>query len=249
MAFKARFTVAAALLGLVAVLGGCGGDGDSPPTASKPAPEQGSAPQSATETVPDPPDGAIEDRPGGPGSGGKEHGHGTGEGGHHHTEPPGAFPPERPQPPGTKPAGASDRDGIQEAVAAYVKALNAHDGAIVCELFVPGALRSVDLPKRKGSCAVSVTASIGYAAPGGQPRWIKTTLADTRSVVIVSGGDGRYTGTVVHRFKGSREPSIEDDVIYLQRDGGRWLIAKPSSTFYRAIGTGDVPLSALTPPK
>lgn len=238
-----RLGVVVFLLGLA----GCGGGSGSGTTGATP-----SAPQSATETVPNAPDDAIQDRPGGPGSGGNHHGNAQGhheEGGKAHHEPPGAFPPERPQPPGTKPAGTSEREGIREAVTAYVKALNAHDGKIVCRLFVPGALRRVDLPIHKGTCAASVTASIGYAAPGGQPRWISTTLDESKTIVIVKGGDGRYTGTVVHRFAGSREPSIEDDVIYLQREGGRWLIAKPSSTFYRAIGTGDVPLSALTPPK
>jgi len=38
-------------------------------------------------------------------------------------------------------------------------------------------------------------------------------------------------------------------VVYLRKVGGRWLIVKPSATFYRAIGAKDVPLIALTPPK
>ncbi len=37
-------------------------------------------------------------------------------------------------------------------------------------------------------------------------------------------------------------------MIYLRRIGGRWRIAKPSATFYRAIGTRDVPIAALRPP-
>ncbi len=54
---------------------------------------------------------------------------------------------------------------------------------------------------------------------------------------------------VVHRFRGEREPSIEDDLIYLRYTAGHWLVAKPSSTFYRAIGARDVPLRAITPPQ
>jgi hypothetical protein len=53
----------------------------------------------------------------------------------------------------------------------------------------------------------------------------------------------------VHRFAAGREPSIEDDVVYLRRDDGRWLIVKPSASFYRAIGARDVPVTALTPPR
>ena len=66
--------------------------------------------------------------------------------------------------------------------------------------------------------------------------------------MTIEGGLGRFTGTVVHSFAGPREPSIEDDVIYLRRRGGRWLIAKPSATFYRAVGYPDVPIAALKEP-
>jgi hypothetical protein len=55
--------------------------------------------------------------------------------------------------------------------------------------------------------------------------------------------------TVVTRFADREEASIEDDVVYLVLDGGAgWLIAKPSSTLYRAVGIADVPPSVLTPP-
>jgi hypothetical protein len=52
----------------------------------------------------------------------------------------------------------------------------------------------------------------------------------------------------VTHFADNREPSIEDDVIYLRRGAGRWLIAKPNATLYRAIGVGNIPPSALAPP-
>ena len=53
--------------------------------------------------------------------------------------------------------------------------------------------------------------------------------------------------TVVTRFSDRSEASIEDDVIYLVRPQGRWLVAKPDSTLYRAVGIADVPVGALTP--
>ncbi len=242
---RMRRSLAAVLGGplLAAALAtGCGAGGGTASPTSTP-----SAPQSAQSDAPRPPapDDAIETRPGGP----RDPAHGDqGAEGPGHKEPPGAFPPPRPEP-GTRPAGTADKQGIEETVHAFIRALDAHDGKTVCALLAPGALRRIRLPMRKGGCAASITGSIGFAEPGGQPRWRSTRLVDSDSVVLVRGGDGRFTGTVVHRFAGSREPSIEDDVIYLRHSGGRWLIVQPSSTFYRAIGVGDVPLSALAPPK
>ena len=207
---------------------GCGGNGGGE-TSTQPeaaSPPHGSAPQSAGETVPGAPDNAIGDRPGGP------HGGGTGTG----------------STGGTRPPSPSDERLIERAVRSYIAALNAHDGGAVCALLAPGALDGVRLPERRGSCAASLAASIGHKPPDGAPRWLRTQLVGAGTVVLVRGGDGRLTGTVVHRLAGSRQPSIEDDVVYLRKIGGRWLIVKPSATFYRAIGARDVPLSALRPP-
>ena len=52
----------------------------------------------------------------------------------------------------------------------------------------------------------------------------------------------------MHRFSDRSYRSIEEDVIYLDRVGGRWLLAKPSGTLYRAVGYPEPPLRALTPP-
>ncbi len=148
----------------------------------------------------------------------------------------------------TTPAKGEDRARITRVVHRYVDSIDTRDGAAACSLLAPGALRGVELPVRHPSCVASLRASIGRPGPTGSPRWLHTTLVDADSVVRVEGGLGRFTGTVVHRFAGSREPSIEDDVIYLRRVGGRWRIAKPSATFYRAIGARDVPIGALRAP-
>lgn len=148
----------------------------------------------------------------------------------------------------TTPATDSDRARITRVVHRYVDSIDTGDGAAVCALLAPGALRGIHLPVRRPSCAASLRASIGHPGPAGSPRWLRTTLVDADSVVRIEGGLGRFTGTVVHRFAGSREPSIEDDVIYLRRVGRGWRIAKPSATFYRAVGIRDVPIAALTPP-
>ena len=54
--------------------------------------------------------------------------------------------------------------------------------------------------------------------------------------------------TVVTTFADRDERSVEDDVVYLVRAGGRWLVAKPSTTLYRAVGIADVPPSVISPP-
>ncbi len=66
--------------------------------------------------------------------------------------------------------------------------------------------------------------------------------------VAIDGSEARVTATTVTRFADNREPSVEDDVIYLRRPKGRWLIEKPGAALYRAIGVGDIPPRALAPP-
>lgn len=222
------FAIAALMTALVAV--GCGGE-DSETAArtdAERADRGATAPQSAGDKRPPAPDDAISDRPGGPGDPGPES---PSSGG------------------GTRPASASDERRIERTVRRYVATLNADDGRGLCRLLAPAALRGVKLPERRGSCAASLRASIGHPPPDGAPRWLGTRVVDADSVVLVRGGDGRFTGTVVHRFAGAREPSIEDDVVYLRRVGGDWRLAKPSASFYRAIGARDVPITALTPPR
>src|SRR5204862_1869744 len=51
---------------------------------------------------------------------------------------------------------------IGSVVRAYVAALNAHDGKRACALFVPRALATVRFPRDRGSCASSLSASVGY---------------------------------------------------------------------------------------
>jgi hypothetical protein len=142
-------------------------------------------------------------------------------------------------------------DPAQHAVTAsvreYVTALNERDGKRACALFVPGALAGFDFPRSRGDCASSLSASVGYRDPRGMPVYRRSRVARIPSVSI-DGAQARVTATVVTRFADNREPSVEDDVIYLSRTDGRWLIAKPSITLYRAIGVGDIPPQALAPP-
>jgi hypothetical protein len=66
--------------------------------------------------------------------------------------------------------------------------------------------------------------------------------------VDVSGSNARATATIVTRFRNRREPSTEDDLMYLEHDHGRWLLAKPSTAIYRAVGIADIPPEVISPP-
>jgi hypothetical protein len=136
---------------------------------------------------------------------------------------------------------------IADVVRTYVAALNARNGRRACGLFVSGALASVRFPRDRGGCAPSLSASVGYRDPRGFPVYLRSRVARV-SNVAVNGLVARVTATVVTRFAGNREPSVEDDIVYLHQVGPRWLIAKPSATLYRAIGVGNIPPSVLAPP-
>ena len=157
------------------------------------------------------------------------------------------------EPDGTGPAESATEDprvnalesAAARAVRSYIGALNAGDGEGVCALFAPGAIDEVELPVKRPSCGESVSASIGYRDPRGLPVWESTEITGLRTEI--GGETGKVVADVVTEFAG-REPSIEDDIIYLVRDGQGWLIAKPSTTLYRAVGIADVPVTVLAPP-
>jgi hypothetical protein len=136
---------------------------------------------------------------------------------------------------------------VARVVGAYVAALNARDGDRACGMFARGALADLDFPRDRGSCAGSLSASIGYRDPRGFPVYERSRIARIPAVAI-DGPIARVTATTVTRFTGNREPSVEDDLIYLEREQGQWRIAKPSATLHRAIGIGDIPPTVLAPP-
>jgi hypothetical protein len=167
----------------------------------------------------------------------------------------GATKPEAnlvPKPAAPDPYSASAGDSsaaLVSAVRSYVRAIDRRDGRALCSMLLPGALAGVHLPRHAGGCAASMRASIGYSArPSGA--WRRTRLRRIERVEIDPNrpAEARVRALMVHTFTGHREPSIEDDLIYLRFSGGHWLIVKPSSSFYRAIDARDVPLRAITPP-
>lgn len=168
---------------------------------------------------------------------------------------PGADPPASAEPEG--PAETATEDprltahelAAARTVRAYVDALDSRDGDRVCALLAPGALAELPLPETRGSCAASIEASIGYRDPRGLPVWDGAKVTRVRVIDLGAGGDqAKVVATVVSEFADREEPSVEDDVVYLVRDGGRWLVAKPSTTLYRAVGIADVPPTVLSPP-
>jgi hypothetical protein len=148
----------------------------------------------------------------------------------------------------SEPRFSPDERAVARAVRAYVEALDQRDGAAVCALLAPGAIDEVELPEKRGDCAASLKASIGYRDPRGLPVWKSARVVALPSLEV-DGEQGKVVATTVTRFSDRDEPSIEDDVVYLVRSGDEWLIAKPSSTLHRAVGVADVPPSVLAPPE
>ncbi len=141
----------------------------------------------------------------------------------------------------------TDRAAATSTVRSYVAALDDRDAGRVCTLFAPGAVPIGDLPRQRGGCRASLRASIGSRPAGGGPAWRRTEIVEVKPEAIGS-NRARLTTTVTHHFSDRKYVSVEDDVIYLERVGGRWLLAKPSATFYRAVGYAQPPLRAFSPP-
>lgn len=136
---------------------------------------------------------------------------------------------------------------VTAAVRNYVAALDRHQAARICALIVKGGVDLSDLPKRRGGCRSSLHASIGVRPAAGGPAWQRTEVVEVKPEAL--GNDrARVTTTVTHHFADRRYVSVEDDVIYLERIDGRWLLAKPSATLYRAVGYAQPPLRAFAPP-
>jgi hypothetical protein len=165
----------------------------------------------------------------------------------------GQAPPPSEKPSGPAESGLDDprqtelERGAERTVRQFITALDERDGERVCSLLAEGALEALELPRPGGDCAASLTASIGFRDPRGLPVWESAELTQLRFQRL--GGEAATAiATVATEFADREQISIEDDIIYLVRIDGRWLIAKPSSTLYRAVGIADVPPSVLAPP-
>jgi hypothetical protein len=142
---------------------------------------------------------------------------------------------------------SEDQAAAQATVARYIRALDRHAARAVCAALAPGALDLRELPVRRGGCAGSLAASIGRPPAGGGPAWRRTTPVELKAVSL-DDDRARVIATVTHHFSDRKYVSVEDDVAYLERIAGRWRLAKPSGTLYRAVGYPEPPLRALSPP-
>jgi hypothetical protein len=151
-----------------------------------------------------------------------------------------------PGPSGAAPS-SSDERAAAAAARAYVEAIDARNGQKVCSAMADGGLDTLELPAAGRSCPASVEASLGFGDNRGQPVWESSEMTQDVSAQV-DGDSARVVATVFTEYADVREPTIEDDIIYLARSAGRWLVVKPSATLYRAVGIADVPLDALRPP-
>jgi len=152
-----------------------------------------------------------------------------------------------PGPSGPAPS-SEDETKAAAAARAYVEAIDDRDGSGVCDAFEPADPGEfLDLPVRRDSCPASFEASFAYKGKDGQPVWKSSELTGDISAQI-DGDSARVVATVFTKYADIRQPTIEDDIVYLSRAGDGWLVVKPSSTLYRAVGIADVPLAALEPP-
>jgi plasmid stability protein len=141
---------------------------------------------------------------------------------------------------------AARRRAVERVVRAYLQGLDARNGAAVCRRLAAQVLEEIDLPRERSSCAASLDASIGYRDPRGLPQFAGVQLAQLVSTQA-DRRRARVTATVVTRFADRDEPSIEDDIVYLERVGADWLIAKPDAALYRAVGA-EPSVRSIVPP-
>jgi hypothetical protein len=145
-----------------------------------------------------------------------------------------------------KEAGGSDSAAEVEATAErYIEAIDARDLAEICALLAPSALDGVR--GLTGPCEPALAAAIGRRPKGGAPAWEGTEVQHPTKVTA-NEDRGRVTLEVIHTFSDRNYPSLEDDLIYVERSGERWLVSKASATLYRAVGYPEPPLKAYRPP-
>jgi hypothetical protein len=225
---------AAAIALLILALAGCGGSGG----------DHGTASTTATSAVTSGPPGKVSGKlpPGSVGPPDRTEEAAEGPGAEEASPEAGAAGPAAS---GELPA--SDRTAVGAAVADYIAALDRHRAGVLCGMLEPGSLDTRQLPVRGGGCRSSLEGSIGTRPRDGGPAWRRSSLY---SVKVERLGDdrARVSATLTHHFADRSYVSVEDDVIYLERRGGRWLLAKPSGTLYRAVGYPEPPLRALSPP-
>jgi hypothetical protein len=147
----------------------------------------------------------------------------------------------------TPPGGPEDRDEARavDAARGYIEAIDSRRSPAVCNLLAPDALEG--LRGVAGPCPEALVAALGRRPAGGAPAWEGTRVGRLVSVQV-EGDAARVTLEVLHRFSDRPNPSVEDDVIYLEAVHQAWLVSQPDATLFRAVGYPEPPLRAFTPP-
>jgi hypothetical protein len=146
--------------------------------------------------------------------------------------------------------GGSADPAIGQSFAGYIKALNAHDGATVCQALLPAGTGKLRPPVAGETCAESVTASIGHSGPNG--KWVSAKVIGAPAV---DGNDQSATlrATVENSYRASltiksvnggatksqsSEVTLgkETETVKMRQTGGKWLLAEPDMTLFHAIG-------------
>lgn len=151
-----------------------------------------------------------------------------------------------------KPTDAEREAAVEEVQAAYrdyIDAIDARDGATLCDLLSPTSVSELKPPVQRGSCEATLRASIGYSDPRGLPVWKRTLLNGIDGTQVAGDlASARITAAIVTEFADRDEPSVESDIAYLERAGARWRLAKPSGALYRAVGA-EPPPDVIVPPR
>ena len=130
--------------------------------------------------------------------------------------------PRRPRGPEPGPSGPSPEDEAADARAArdYVEALDDRDGGALCAAARrPGAHERLELPEERGSCAGLARGLDRLPRPARPARLVERARSTETSRPRSTATGARVVATVFTEFAGAREPSIEDDIIYLARCG------------------------------
>ena len=137
--------------------------------------------------------------------------------------------------------GGSTRD---EAARAYVDAINARDGATVCDLMVDSAAYEFRIPEW-GECPKFVSAFIGYQEDSGSEIFHRARLVEVHEGA--SEGELQSLNVTVEIERESGAETLEDVLWLVERDG-HWRLARPSQLLYAAIGATSVPGDVLEAP-
>jgi hypothetical protein len=146
------------------------------------------------------------------------------------------------------PAGGA---GPVETARAYVDAVNARDGEIVCGLLVESAAYQFRIPEW-GECPKFVSSYIGYAEESDTDTFHRARILEIE--------EGRRSGDLqsvelkleveLYEDGDETEPIREtyEDVVWLVERDGRWRLAKASGLLYVAFDAYTVPEDLLAPP-